>query len=78
MVPPRHAVHSLDTRSQRFVHANPEGGGITCFAVCPARKVLAVGEAAERATLSVYDLTTCKRRKLLVTAETTSKVVCRL
>lgn len=57
------------------MHANPEGGGITSFAVCPARKVLAVGEAAERATLSVYDLTTCKRRKLLITAEASSKVM---
>ncbi|KAL4457336.1 hypothetical protein ABPG75_012201, partial [Micractinium tetrahymenae] len=37
----------------------------TAFAVCPSRRLLALAEPGERATVTIYDLQTLKRRKIL-------------
>lgn len=67
-------LYQHDTRTQRFILGSPESEGITAMAVSPNRKLLAVAERAEKAMISVYDLTTLKKRKVLLSTEANSKV----
>lgn len=68
-------VHQADSRTQRFVPASPESQGITALAVCHAKKLLALAErCGDRPTVTVFDLQTLKRRKVLTLAESGAKV----
>lgn len=67
-------LYDVETKVQRFTPGTPESEGITALAVSPNKKFLAVAERADKGTISVYDLQTLKRRKVLVSSETGSKV----
>lgn len=68
-------VHSVDSRVQRFISGGAEALGITAFAACPVKRVLALAErGAERATLTIVDLQTMKRRKVLTSSDAGCKV----
>jgi len=66
--------YNVETKVQRFTPGSPESEGITALAVSPNKKFLAVAERADKGTISVYDLQTLKRRKVLVSSETGAKV----
>jgi hypothetical protein len=51
-----------------------ESEGITAICVSSNKKLLAVAERAEKAMITVYDLQTLKRRKVLIAADAGSKV----
>lgn len=76
MYPVGHTVvlYNVETKVQKFTPGTPESEGITALAVSPNKKFLAVAERADKGTISVYDLQTLKRRKVLVSSETGSKV----
>lgn len=57
-------LYQPESRSQRFLAGSPEAP-ITAFTVCPSRRLLALAERGERVTVTIYDLTTLKRRKIL-------------
>ncbi len=69
-------LYQNDTKTQRFIPGSPESEGITAMAVSPNRKLLAVAEKAEKAMISVYDLATLKKRKVLLSTEANSKASC--
>lgn len=66
--------YNVETKVQRFTPGSPESEGITALAVSPNKKFMAVAERADKGTISVYDLQTLKRRKVLVSSETGAKV----
>ena len=68
-------LYSTDTRTQRFILGSEGTDGITAIAISPSRKYLAVAERAEKALITVFDLTTLKRRKVLTSSEVGSKVL---
>lgn len=65
---PNVVLYQPDTKTQRFVAGGGEGR-VTAFAACPARRLLALaqrGAGAEgKATITLFDLQTLKRRKIL-------------
>lgn len=67
-------LHNLETKSQRFVPGAADSEGITALAVAPNKKFLAVAERAEKGMITVYDLQTLKRRKVLVSTDAGAKV----
>jgi len=68
-------LHHVESNTQRFIPGSPDAEGITALALSPNRKYLAVAERAEKATISVIDITThAKRRKVLCSAEVNAKV----
>lgn len=67
-------LYSADTRQQRLIPGSLESEGITALCVSSNRRLLAVAERAEKAMISVYDLQTLKRRKVLIAADAGSKV----
>lgn len=69
-------VYAPGSKAQRFIPANPESQALTALAVCPAAKLLALAERlGDKPTVTVFDLQTLKRRKVLtLPPETGSKV----
>ena len=69
-------IHNLEARTQRFISGSPESECITAIAIAPSGKHLAVAEKSEKGVVTVYDLLTLKRRKVLALSETACKVNC--
>ena len=71
-----HAIvlHRRASRTQQLIAGSPEAEALTALAVSPSKKFVAVAERADKALVTVYDLSTLKRRKVLVSAEVASKV----
>lgn len=59
---------------QKFIPGSPDTEGISSLAISANRKFVAVAEKAEKGMITVYDLNTLKRRKVLTTADLGSKV----
>lgn len=67
-------LFSPDVRQQRLIPGTLESEGITALCVSGNKKLLAVAERSEKAMINVYDLTTLKRRKVLLASDAGSKV----
>ena len=67
-------LYSPDTKTQRLISGTPESEGITALCVSGNKKLLAVAERDDKAMITVYDLQTLKRRKVLIANDTGSKV----
>lgn len=61
-------LYQPDTKAQRFVAGSPDAATITAIAVCPSRRLLALAERGDKATVTVFDLQTLKRRKILTSS----------
>ena len=67
-------LYSADTKTQRLIPGTLESEGITALCVSGNKKLLAVAERSEKAMITVYDLQTLKRRKVLMGSDAGSKV----
>lgn len=67
-------IYSSETKTQRLIHGTLESEGITALCVSANKKLLAVAERSEKAMITVYDLQTLKRRKVLTATDAGSKV----
>ena len=67
-------LHHIETKTQRFIQGSAEVEGITCVALSANRKYLAVAERAEKAQITVYDMASLKRRKVLSASSVNSRV----
>jgi cilia- and flagella-associated protein 57 len=63
-------IYSLDEKRQKFITATENTSGITAIAIAASRRFIAVAEQHDRGLVSVYDLKTLKKRKVLSSAET--------
>ncbi|RLN97001.1 hypothetical protein BBJ28_00009119, partial [Nothophytophthora sp. Chile5] len=66
-------VCSLDDKRQKFVTGTEASEGVTALALAPSRRFLAVAERSERALVSIFDLKTLKKRKVLSSADTQAR-----
>lgn len=72
-------IYNTDTKVQRFIHGSdmngPQGATeITALAVSPNKRYVAVAEkGVERATITVFDVRTLKKRKALSTPDCHSR-----
>ena len=67
-------LHHLESKTQQFVPGTPGAKGVDAIAVSANKKWLAVAESAEKAQITIYDLHTLKRKKVLTTSEVGSEV----
>lgn len=58
-------VYNVDEKRQKFVTGTEGTAGITALALAPSRRFLAVAERGDRGLISVFDLKTLKKRKVL-------------
>lgn len=62
-------VCSLDDKRQKFIAGTEASEGVTAIALSPSRRFLAVAERSERAFVSIFDLKSLKKRKVLSSAD---------
>eukprot|EP00955_Chlamydomonas_euryale_P078835 363208-Chlamydomonas_euryale.AAC.3 len=67
-------LYQPESRTQRLISGTLDSEGITAMCVSPNKRLLAVAERAEKAMITVYDLQTLKRRKVLMSTDAGSKV----
>ena len=67
-------TYNLETRQQQFIQASTDSEGIVALAVTPSKRFLAVAERAQKGTVTIYDLQTLKRRKVLTSTDSSAKV----
>ncbi len=69
-------LHNLETKQQQFMPVPADSDGILGLALTPNRRYLAVTERAKKSTVTIYDLQTLKRRKVLASVDIGGKVSC--
>lgn len=67
-------INNFDTHQQQFIQPPADSEGITGLAITPNQRHIAVTERAEKPTVTIYDLQTLKRRKVLSSVEIGGKV----
>jgi WD40 repeat protein len=58
-------LYNIDQKSQRFIPGTDKSPGITAMAVSPNRRYVAIAERGEKAIITIYDLHTLRKRKVL-------------
>ncbi|OAF69544.1 WD repeat-containing protein [Intoshia linei] len=67
-------LHNIEMHSQKFIPLNEKMTSINAMAISPNRRYLAVSETLpDRPIISIFDLHTLRKRKILSTIEITSK-----
>ena len=66
-------IYNTEQKTQKFIPGTGESKGISALAVSASKKYVAVAERAERGMVSVCDLHTLKRRKVLAAPDVLSK-----
>lgn len=67
-------LYNTEQKVQKFIPGTIDTSGITCLAISPNKKYVAIAERAEKAMITIYDIHTLKRRKQLSTGESGSEV----
>ena len=67
-------LYNHESKTQQFLAGAQDAEAISALCISPSRKFLAVGERAPKATVTIYDLVTLKRRKVLVSSIAGGKV----
>ena len=65
-------LFNIDQKSQRFIPGTDKSAGMTALAVSPNRRYVAIAEKGEKATITIYDLNTLRKKKVLCSAEVQS------
>ena len=65
---------NIDQKIQRFIPCTSGSEGMTALAVSPNKRYVAMAEKKrEKPTITIFDLATLRRRKILSSAEATSQ-----
>lgn len=65
-------LFNIDQKSQRFIPGTDKSSGMTAMAVSPNRRYVAIAEKGEKATITIYDLNTLRKKKVLSSPEVQS------
>ncbi|XP_012560110.2 cilia- and flagella-associated protein 57 isoform X1 [Hydra vulgaris] len=65
-------LYNIDQRTQRFIAGTEGNIGMTAIAVSPNKRYVAIGEKGEKAVVSIYDLHSLKKKKVLSSPDNTS------
>lgn len=69
-------IFNVDQKVQKFISGSPGSEGMTALAVSPNKRYAAVAEKKpEKPTITIYDLTTLRKRKVLTVPETASQEI---
>jgi hypothetical protein len=67
-------IFNVEQRLQRFLPGTEKTDEITSITVSPNKKFVAIAERSDKAILTIFDLHSLKRRRLLTAAESSTKV----
>ena len=67
-------IYNTESKTQKFVSSNENAEGITAMASSMIKKVVAIAERGEKASCTIYDVNTQRKRKTIGIAESDAKV----
>ena len=65
-------LYNIDQKSQKFIPGSDKNEGMTAMAVSPNRRYVAIAEKGEKATVTIYDMHSLRKRKILSSTEVQS------
>ena len=65
-------LYNIDQKAQKFIPGSDKTEGMTSMAVSPNRRYIAVAERGEKAIITIYDLHSLRKRKILSSPEVQS------
>jgi len=65
-------LYNIDQKSQKFIPGTDRGEGMTALAVSPNRRYVAIAEKGEKPTITIYDLHSLRKKKVLSSPEVQS------
>lgn len=66
-------IYNAEKKAQRFIFGS-EGARITALAVSPNRRFVAIAESSDRAVITIYDVGTLRKRKVINSGQIMSYV----
>ncbi|ESO94501.1 hypothetical protein LOTGIDRAFT_118162 [Lottia gigantea] len=58
-------LYNIDQKTQKFIPGTDKSDGMTCLAVSPNRRYIAIAEKGEKPTITIYDLHSLRKKKVL-------------
>lgn len=58
-------LYNIDQKSQKFIPGSDRSTGMTAMAVSPNRKYVGIAERGDKAMITIYDLQTLRKRKII-------------
>lgn len=65
-------LYNIDQKTQKFIPGSDKAEGMTSMAVSPNRRYVAVAEKGEKPIITIYDLHSLRKRKILSSPEVQS------
>jgi len=65
-------LYNIDQKVQKFIPGTDKSEGMTALAVSPNRRYVAIAEKLEKPTITIYDLHSLRKRKVLTSADVAS------
>lgn len=65
-------LYNIDQKVQKFIQGTDKSEGMTALAVSPNRRYVAIAEKLEKPTITIYDLHSLRKRKVLSSTDVTS------
>jgi len=62
-------LYNIDQRTQKFIPCSESSHGMTALAVSPNKRYVAIAEKGEKPSITIYDLHSLRKRKVLTTNE---------
>lgn len=62
-------LFNIDQKSQKFIAGTPGSEGMTALTVSPNRRYVAIAEKGEKPVITIYDLHSLRKRKVLSSSE---------
>ena len=66
-------LYNIDQKLQKFIPVSDKGNSMTAIAVSPNRRYVAIAEKGEKAIITIFDLHSLRRKKVLSSSEVESK-----
>lgn len=65
-------LYNIDQKTQRFIPGTDKSPGISSMAVSPNRRYIAIAERGDKAIITIFDLHTLRKRKVLTYSDGTA------
>lgn len=65
-------LYNIDQKVQKFIQGTDKSEGMTALAVSPNRRYVAIAEKLEKPTITIYDLHSLRKRKVLSSTDVAS------
>lgn len=67
-------IYNVESKTQKFIPAAETAEGMTSMAVSGSKKYVAIAERGDKATCTIYDIHTVRKRKVISLPDLDAKV----